>query len=458
MAPCKRNNPVGSAISRSPKSKRQRQHRVPPAETYPIPDRLQDVVERVERKRSLFELKLPINDLNGVQRLAWGLDCRADLVIVNLEFLQGEDRSSGHARFCVHSSTDREKRTHLYSSTKNEASRCIENPCSPRSTILTCVLSRELFGLLGLRGCRDLEIVYDRAFELIKSDPTKRCLICGKRYEVKVYTPTACLGECMDTLEQWPLRARLSHLLSDTKVFDLMLCCIYTAVKGQEVCPDQYETKSSLLVDCPLELAAIQPVIDSFTEISDELGLHRLVNSGDTRVASSQKRRLLSWLALRLRGCIVSLPHNVDFFMQGKGLEGSHQFMLLNSRLERQQAFMEQAIKVDGGSVAFRGARAPRAFNIITDALRNMISEPYAVDAAGVFYSDSPGYSYCVHTPRDISLKAWKRSQFFGQAGQGWAVLFGLEVALSEIRFEDNEHSTHRVDSDDSSYISVTII
>lgn len=464
MAPRKRNNPVGSATSRSPKSKRQRQYQAPPIETYPIPDRLQEVVEKVERKRSLFELKFPINDLDGVQRLAWGLDRRTDFVIVNLEFLQGEDRSSGHARFCVHSSTDREKRSHSYSSTEGEASRCIKNPCSHRSTILTCVLSRELFGLLGLRGCRDLETIYDRAFELIKSDPTKRCLICGKPYEVKVYTPTACLGECMDTLKHWPLRARLSHLLSDTKVLDLMLCCIYTAVKGQKVCPDQYTTQSSLLVDCPLRLNEIQPAIDSFPKISDELGLQQLVNSGETRVASSRKRRLLSWLALRLRGCIVSLSHDADFFIQGQGLEESHQFMLLNSRLERQQAFMEQVSKVDRGSVAFHGARAPRAFNIITDALRvsiihvlprfsvchiwecsinryqNMISEPYTVEAAGVYYSDSPGYSY-TYTKRDIPLKAWKRSQFFGQ---DWSVLFGLEVALSKIPFRYSEHWTHR--------------
>lgn len=438
MARRKRNHPTGSAISSSPKSKRQRQHRAPPAETYPIPDRLQDVIERAENKSSRFELKFPINDLDGVQRLAWGLDCRADFVIVILEFLQGEDKSSGYARFCVHSSTDREKRLHSYSLTKNEASTCIQNPCSPRSTILTCVLSRELFGLLGLRGCRDLETIYDRAFDLIKSDPTERCLICGKQYEVKVYTPTACLGRCMDKLEHWPLRARLSHLLSDTKVFDLMLCCIYTAVTGQAMCPDQYKTNSSLLVGCPLELDEIQPLIDSFPKISDELGMHQLVNSEKPHFAFSQ-RRLLSWLARRLRGCIVSLPHDADFFMQGKGLEGSHQFMLLSSRLERQRAFMKKVTKVDMGSVAFHGARAPRAFNIITDALRNMASEPYTKTDEGVFYSDSPGYSY-TYTGGDIPLQTWKRSQFLDH---GWSVLFGLEVALSEIPFRYNEHSTY---------------
>lgn len=439
MPPQKRNHAAGPATSRSPKSKRQRQQPGSSRQRVPIPDRLQEVVEKIGDKRSLFELRFPLNDLDGVERLAWGLDQRAISVIVRLEFLQGENRSSGHARFCVHSSTDPKKTSHQYSSTISDAEKCFASPCSSRSTTLTCVLSRQLFGLLGLRGCRDLGTIYDRVLELIKSDPTKRCLICGKSYDVKVYTPTACLGHCMDTLDRWPLRARLSHLLSDTKVLDFMLCCIYTAVQGQEECPAQYGTKSSLLVGCPLKLGEIQPAIDSFPQISDELGLHQLLSSGRKRLAYSQ-RRLLSWLALRLRGCIVSLTQNADFFMQGRGLEGSHQFMLLNARLERQQAFMKKLLKIDMGCVAFHGAKAPRAFNIITDALRNMISEPYQVSEAGVFYSDNPGYSY-TYTQGDLPLKAWKQSQFFGQ---DWSVLFGLQVALPWIPFDDNEHSTRQ--------------
>lgn len=439
MAPNKRNSPVGSANSRSPKSKRQRRHQAPPAEIFPIPERLQDVVERVGNKGSLFQLMFPIDCLDGLQRLAWGLDRRADFVIVNLEFLQGENKSSGHARFCVHSSTDREKRSHQYSSTISESSKCINNPCSPRSTILTCVLSRELFGLLGLRGCRDLGTIYDRALECIKSDPTKRCLICGEVYEVKVYTPTACMGECLEMLDKWPLRARLSHLLSDTKAMDFMLCCVYTAVNGQQAksVRHEYGTESSLLVSCPLPLDKIQATIDSFPKLSDELGMQQLVSS--KAMSGSHRRQLLSWLTLRFRGCIVSLTRDADLFVQGKGLEGRHhQFLLLNSRLERQQKFKNEVNKVDVGSVAFHGARAPRVFNIVTDALRDMFSEPYDVEEEGIFYSNDPGYS-CIYTAGDKPLQAWKQSQF---SGKEWSVLFGVEVALSEIPFKNMEHST----------------
>lgn len=438
MLPNKRNNLGRPGISTSPKSKRQRQQPAPVTEIFVIPDHLRDYVQVSKYGKSAFVLRFPIDDLDAVHRLAWGLDYHADSMIVNLEFLHGENKSSGHARFCVHSSTDRETRSHQYNSTIQDAEQCIQTPCSPRSTILTCALARELFGLLGLRGCRDLGIIYDRACKLIKSDPTQRCLICGHEYSVKVYTPTACLGKCLETLDKWPLRARLSHLLSDTKVLDFMLCCIYTAVDGQEEFPDRYETQSSLLVGCPIRLKEIRSTIDSLPKISDELGMRQLVDSKAKR--GSFRRQLLSWLTLRFRGCIVSLTQNADFFMQGEGLEDSQQFVLLNSRLERQQNFANEVAKIGVGSVAFHGARAPRAFNIITDALRNMSSEPYLRTDNGIFYSDKPGYSYAYTRP-DVPLRAWKKSQF---SGRGWSVLFGLEVALAQIPFEFNEHSTDR--------------
>lgn len=440
--PARKRKPAASPRTATQQSKRQMQQRSTADKTIAIPDRLKHLVKELGGKKHLFELTFPISDLDGVQRLAWGLDLRSESVVVRLEFPDIRKRSSGYALFCVHSSTDREKRFHQYCSTKNEAAKCISNPCSSRSTILTCVLSRDLYGLLGMRCCRDLGIIYDGALKLIQSDPTMRCLICGKEFEVKVYTPTACLDECMNKLDQWPLRARLSCLLSHTKVLDFLLCCIYTAVEGQTRIPNEYGTKSSLLVGCPLQLDKIQPSIDSFPKISDELGLHGLLQSGRRQVALAQ-RRLLSWLTIRFRGCMISLTRDADLFIQGNGLDGGHQFMLLNSRLERQQAFMGEISKVGVGSVAFHGARAPRAFNIISDALRDMISEPYDIEEAGVFYSDSPGYS-CTYTERDVPLKAWKQSHY---SGQSWCVLFGLEVALSRIPFYANEHSTRKESS-----------
>lgn len=109
MVTRKRIHRVASAHSRSPKSKRQRQHQAPAVETFPIPQRLQGFIDRVGDKGGLFALRFPIDHLDGIQRLAWGLAHRADFVIMNVEFLQGENKSSGHARFCVHFSTDRGK-------------------------------------------------------------------------------------------------------------------------------------------------------------------------------------------------------------------------------------------------------------------------------------------------------------------------------------------------------------
>lgn len=121
MLPNKRNNLGRSGISRSSERKRQRQQPAPVIEIFVIPDRLRDYVEVSVDRKSAFVLRFPIDDLDAVHRFAWGLDYRADSMIVNLEFLHSENKSSGHALFCGHSSTDREKRTLQYSPTIKDA-------------------------------------------------------------------------------------------------------------------------------------------------------------------------------------------------------------------------------------------------------------------------------------------------------------------------------------------------
>ncbi|ROV89796.1 hypothetical protein VSDG_08601 [Cytospora chrysosperma] len=439
----KRKNSTRSAASTKP-PKRQKQASFtarPHNNSIDIPERLKYAITKQDK--GFYELNFPIASLNGLQRLAWGLDLRAEFVNVCLKFVDG--KTSDFVCFCVHSSTDNEDRQLRHRFCSSRGNDPIMTPCSPRSTILTCVLSRELYGLTGLRCGRDLAVIYEKVLQLIKSDPTKNCLICGrdfeKEFQVKLYTPTACSGDCMQKLDKWPLRARLSHLLSDVKTLDFLLCSIYTAVDGQKSAPNLYGTKDSLLVDCPLKLDQIQPTIDSFPKLSDKLGMRDLLLSGSGKLKNSQ-RQLLSWLSIRARGYLVSLKPGAEFFAGRQSMKTCHQFMLLNSVLERQADFVKSIRKIGVGSVAFHGCKASRTFNILTDALRNMWGKSYVVEDRGIFFSDNPSYSfiYAASPPQPEGLfRAWKRSTF---AGQSWAVIFGLEVAMSHIPFRYQECST----------------
>lgn len=235
-----------------------------------IPERYKNDI--INRGKGIYELNFSIASLKGLQRFAWGLNLHAESLSVFLKFPDGMEKN--HVSFCIHASTDNEdsEERHLrHSYCLIKGSDPIMTPCSPRSTILTCVLSRKLYGLTGLRHCRDPMVIYDKALQLINSDPTKHCLICGKNFEaefqVKLYLPTACLGNCMQMLDKWPLRAHLSHLLSDFKTLDFLLCSIYSAIDGQRHVQNLYHTKDSLLVGCPLQLDEIQPTIDSFPNL-----------------------------------------------------------------------------------------------------------------------------------------------------------------------------------------------
>lgn len=310
---------------------------------------------------------------------------------------------------------------------------------------MTCLLSRELYDLLGRRSCRSLAVIYDSVSAITKSvDPTTNCLICEKSFDVKIYSPTACLGECLREFEEWPLRARLSHLLSDAKSLDFLLCSIYTAVRGQQAVPHAYTSAESLLVDCPLELGQVQPAIDSLPPISDRLSMKDLLEEGDTKTLSTHRRKLLSWLPQRFRGCMVSLQPDAEHLLRDIVQEGCHQFMFLNSRLERHAKFARNIEKLDVGSVGFHGCKAPRTFNILCDALRDPSKLPYYREDTGVFFSDDPNVSRAYATG-DGHFDTWKGSQFATQ-GSGeaatWVVVFGIEVAKKDLQFNHSETST----------------
>lgn len=414
------------------RSKRPRpQKRNPAAISIDIPKEMAGAITKT--KEDYFKLTFPIGSLDGLQRLAWGLDLRARSIIVCLKFPPKNNKEADHGLFCVHSSTDSQgkltRSTHQFCSTKSHADHAIKEPCTSRCNILTIILNRALYSLLGKKSCRKLDIVHDAVDKIIKSDPTKSCLICEKAFNVKIYTPTACLGKCMDEMEKWPLRARLSHLLSDVKSLDFLLCSIYSAVDGQTKQPGAYKTDSSLLVGCPLELTHIKRAIDSFPALSDTLSMSDMLSIGNKY--KTDRRRLLSWLSLRFRGCMVSLSPDSDHGL--KGLDNCYQFMVLNARLERQEKFTAKIDEIGVGTVAFHGCIAERAFNILTDALRDPATLPYMRTDRGVFFSSNPSYSY-MYTCNGPGMQGWKNSMYKGTT---WGVIFGIEVAQSNIAFRN---------------------
>lgn len=165
MSSLKRKYSTCSTASTNPPKKQKQQPSTdkPHANSITIPERYKTDI--TDNGKGVYELKLSIASLNGLQRIAWGLDLRAESVSVFLKYPDGNGKD--YVSFCVHASTDNEEDNeernlrHSYCSIKG--SDPIMTPCSPRSTILTCVLSRELYGLTALRHCRDPVVIYDKA-------------------------------------------------------------------------------------------------------------------------------------------------------------------------------------------------------------------------------------------------------------------------------------------------------
>lgn len=148
----------------------------------------------------------------------------------------------------------------------------------------------------------------------------------------------------------------------------------------------------------------------------------------------NQRRQLLSWLCSRFHGCIVSLPAAADFHVPGFG--DTHQFLLLNSQMSRQEKFSHKIEKLptSHGSVAFHGTSSFSALNILTEGLK--------VQNRGIFFAPRPQISlgYSARNAAAGYLSPWKRS-VFGEAK--YLVLFGCEVSQHNIPWrQDHESST----------------
>lgn len=425
MAAGKRKTRSETVSSTSKAKRRKQQPKISLPESI-IPKKLEDVIKQASD--DVYELTFPLDEVDSLHRLAWGLDKRATSVDVFINWQFGKDRYPG---FCVHSSTDIDDRgrlrgRHRFCSTRQSTPN--KTICSPRSNILTCVLGGELHGLLS-QDAPKLSDIYDQAADVIASDPTSQCLICGKDFAVKLYTPTACLGKCMEALDGWPLRARMSHLLADVTTLDFLLCTIYTAADGQKAHPDAYREESSLLAGCPLKLDQIQPVVDTFPAVSDRLSANDLLRGGRAKHERGRKQ-IMGWLCSRFRGCMVSLSPGAGLHVPNTGAEDKpgHQFVLLNPRPERLQRFASKVnrLKAKRGSVAFHGTKPPRAFSILTDGLINTARTPYDDTKAGIFCAEEP-YTSLWYAGRDPPLRGWSNSIF---AGMEWSIIFGLEVAV----------------------------
>lgn len=395
-----------------------------------VPQHLKNSVTQISRNKTecVFALKLPLGSMDSIRKMAWGIKDSASSVGIRVRFHNSEKGT--FVSYCVHNSGDKIPTSgHRYCSTKDATANKVI--CTTRPNLLTCVLARDLHELLRTKDTTVAQI-HQKMEQAIDSDPTEKCLICRKKFNVRMWAATTCSDKCAKEFEAWPLTARAAHLTLDTKTLDFLLCCVYSDALLKEKYQYQ-EVYPNLLKDCPVSIRQLTSVIDSFPE-----DLSKVMSPPDSHSTKQmglyrERQQLLSWICSSFRGFMTFLPPAADFHAPEMGK--SHQFLLMNAHLGRQKAFVNKVNSLEKGvgSMAFHGTPSYNTLSILREGLK--------ANHIGLFYAPEPStsLSYSGQVANDGYLQPWTKSSF---KGQQYLVLFGCEVALRDVPWAWGEHST----------------
>lgn len=321
-----------------------------------IPDRLSGVVEGVGDRE--YEICFPLNHLSALQRRAAAIDETTRMVLVRISF------QTQQPSFCVHfhPNDDGSGRSHSPALAGGELPD--GKVCTTKPTLLSYLLNRALSVFLT-QAQRDLVSIHEMVATVLKA-PGANCVVCSRSMGCKLWQPSFCSDSCREIFQRAPIEVRTCHLINEPTILDLLLSSIYAAAS---------DTSIDLLPGCPVSRSNLRTVIDSFPRLISNTSAAQLLSliRGGPDPMAMEREQLLSWMALRFRGCLMSISPDLRI----PSMPGVVQFIMLNAPPEREQAFSHYVTlaggeEVPAGGLTFHGTSVERIWGILTEGLRNV--------------------------------------------------------------------------------------
>ncbi|KAK7934613.1 hypothetical protein PG985_000108 [Apiospora marii] len=385
----------------------------------------------------LYQFAISFHELPELNHVALGISKTAKALLVRIARRQGE------TNVCCSMQERQDDQWHQYRSGSEEVN------------VLTYLMAHQLLGQLqrqhvvpSLASNRVVRKVILQTAQEVSNHVTTACVHCQRPLGVNVARPTTCSPECQEGhKDSWPLETRLSPLLRDPSVLDLLLTCLTAQLRAFTVGPDvprRYVGAPPPLNDVPFPVDDMLDIINSFPPMVPGVTLDQLLHYGNDSL-SCKRREVLEWLCSRFQGMVVpATPRDQLKFntpLRNPGDPTPTSFLLLNTDPETQSKFEQQLKenhKPQGGVAAFHGSPPQNIFNILCDGLKS--------SAGNVYYSREPTVSI-FYTWRSLSPEqshiigqGWRNSRF-----RGHGVLLGVEVTKPGIFYgPDHETNSHQ--------------
>ncbi|KAK7995770.1 hypothetical protein PG991_015237 [Apiospora marii] len=357
----------------------------------------------------LYQFAISFHELPELNHVALGISKTAKALLVCIARRQGE------TNVCCSMQERQDDQWHQY------------KPGSENVNVLTYLMAQQLLGqlqrhqvvpsLVSNRVVR--KIILQTAQELVSIASG----LWGSMSRGPLPAPRSVKRGHKDS---WPLETRLSPLLRDPSVLDLLFTCLTAQLRAFTVGPDvprRYVGAPPPLNDVPFPVDDMLDIINSFPPMVLGITFDQLLHYGNDSL-SYKRREVLEWLCSRFQGMVVpATPRDQLKFntpLRNPGDPTPTSFILLNTDPETQSKFEQQLKenhKPQGGS-----------------------------SAGNVYYSREPTVSI-FYTWRSLSPEqshiigqGWRNSRF-----RGHGVLLGVEVTKPGIFYgPDHETNSHQ--------------
>ncbi|KAK7934616.1 hypothetical protein PG985_000111 [Apiospora marii] len=235
--------------------------------------------------------------------------------------------------FCVHFESDTEQQGMTdHNCTSEIPWETWDMDCNLLAYRLTLDLQTSLKSLV-LTPTYPVRALFERIRDLVVSiaaSCTSHCIVCNKDLGCQVSRATSCYDpDCWDTfIFSWPLSVRLSPLLRDPSVLDLLLTLLMGDLETKVPPPGENPDDYALTVE------DMKAAINSFPAMHAGITTAELIGSDPLW---DNRRMVLEYMCYLFEGMLVPTPTDSEV----TGMSVHQSFLLLNTNLDRQVEYEE---------------------------------------------------------------------------------------------------------------------